>query len=187
MFLWCIIAILYQLATNSMCLQNVNKSEIFEERRPADILLLVTDEVLYHTSRLPNITFGNILISLSNNLYKNFLICNEENFLIEPKCGFVSPEHDERRVFAFRLEKNIALNGIKKMLDKINIHYAIKPQFDLYSLVLISNLKVIKMFQFIFKFSNYLVFYMDVNSSFNFYSTNYEKDIKQNKFNVSKD
>ena len=178
------IAIWHQLGTNSMCTQNVKSSDIFEERRPADILLLVTDEVLYHTNRLSNISFQNILINLSNNLFKNFLICNEANFLNEPKCGFVSPEHDQRRIFTFRLEKNIALNNVKNILDKINIYYAIKPQFDLFSLVLISNSKVIKMFEFIFKFSNYLVFYMDVNSSFNFFYTNHEGDTKQDNLNV---
>lgn len=183
MILWFLIAAVQQLVTKSMCIQHVNKSFMFEEKRAGDVLILVSDEAFYHMGGLFNVPFRNIQIDLSNGLYKNLLLCDQTNMLNESMCA--SQEKGQHRVFAFRLEKNIALNGVKTILDKVNLYYATKPHLNLYSLILISNSKVIKMFNFIFKFSNYLVFYLDVNRSFNFVQTSYENEIKQDKLSVS--
>ncbi|RMZ96764.1 hypothetical protein BpHYR1_029339 [Brachionus plicatilis] len=121
--------------------------------RTADILMFVSDEVLYHTGRPSNISsHQNMLINLSDKLYKNFVRCSQASLFDEPKCAFDSPGRDQRRILTFRLDKNIALNGVKSILDK---------------------------------FSNYLVFCVDVNNSFNFVQKKYGNELKRAEINVN--
>ncbi|CAF0802239.1 unnamed protein product [Brachionus calyciflorus] len=198
MILWLFIGIYQQfLFKTSMCLvyNNVNKNVLLKNYRKRydekkyvsnvkEILLVVTDDALVNNESYRDI------INLSKNSYESLFLCNDSFLFDESKCLILNPVtnikpslqsgRNEIKIFLHRINSNLPLNKVKNLFDMISIRYTNKPHLNMFSIVLVANSNVIQLFKIIFNFSNYLIFYLDINKPYN-----YEKykplDVIQNK------